>query len=429
MKYFTNSEALLLSLRKVRFQTFKIKTYYHVCLSIISKATLHVFSKFISGFQLISSLQACLIKVSKVILHFVLKFQSKIYALFFSLFFCFCSQASIWIKAYSTENYKFKAHLLNLGKEHQSFSKHLLKRQKEQMESFKIKDKTIQAQSYYLSGDLKPALKIFKKITDIAFKADWNQQERRAIFYSFLRLAQNEDDKDRRAAFLLSASQFIIDAIDKSYPDYNLFPPSLWKQFYEIQKNQTFLSLSWKDIFPHHDMIFLNGRPVSFDEDNKLAEASYRITALSSSHAPWIKVRSLSFLINQKIKTKSLTFGSCKNLRIKDYWNQKGLKLFKEPCQQESYLGYAQKKSKKTNGKKENLASFSQKSKKEEVFVFKNKPNISLQSFYKSFPEGLKFKKENRTQWFIIAGASVVLASVLFYKSNQKKKAQGDIHW
>lgn len=259
----------------------------------------------------------------------ILKWSKKV--LFIALLFpqLLFAQEKIWIKAPQMPLSEFKAHVSALGSSHISYSQNLLKEKREQAKSFKLKDKLLKAQEFYLSGEEEKAMKAFQKIAELALQADWDKEDQRIILYSFLRMAQSEEDSEKRKALLLSASGFALFPINsKNYPDYGLFPPPLMEDLKNIQEKTNTLLVDWKLIFPNHEIILINGQQIEKDKKINLPQTFYRILALSSSHQVWSKSLNLSELITQKIKTNSLTKGFCNNLQIREeYRKQKNTKI------------------------------------------------------------------------------------------------------
>lgn len=226
------------------------------------------------------------------------------------------AQARVWIKDPRTPWIEFKAHVTALGTPNISYAQKQLQKKRKQAEAFQLKDKLLQAQELYLSGEGEKANKIFREIIKPALAFEWGKEDQRIILYAFLRIAQSEKDTEKRKALLLSARDFAVFPINKkNYPDYNLFPPPLMEELNLIQKKTNKLLLSGKDIFPHHEILLINGQIFEKNKKIKIPQAVYRVTALSSSHQTWSQVLNLSKLLTQKIKTKSLTTGPCGKLQ------------------------------------------------------------------------------------------------------------------
>lgn len=249
----------------------------------------------------------------------------------FVLFAIPFSYGKVWIKSPKSSFLEFNTHILSLeDKGHVSYGVNQLEKIRNATKPFSIKQKIVKAQEHYLAGETSLALKKFQEITGLSHASDWNEEERRGIFYSFLRQAQYEKNKTKKQALLIAANQFILTPVhEKSYKDYNLFPPPLMEKLKKAQNNQVFLSVDWKGVFPHHEIVLVNGKQVFPSAERiKIPTGAHRVTALSSSHTPWTKILPLSQLVTQSVQTTSFTSGRCKNLKIKKEWQGDSIQLF-----------------------------------------------------------------------------------------------------
>lgn len=83
------------------------------------------------------------------------------------------------------------------------------------------------AQILFLDGDLEIAKNTFLKIVEKKWSCDWGEEERKIISFSYLRLAQSEQNSEARKNFLAEAIQFD----DQYRPDEAVFPPPLIQDF------------------------------------------------------------------------------------------------------------------------------------------------------------------------------------------------------
>ena len=234
----------------------------------------------------------------------------------------------IWIKPSPMPFKEFKANVKALGVPHISYAQKQLTVSREQAQSFQLKEKLIFAQELYLSGEENKARKAFQDISQIALQADWEEEERRIIIYAFLRQAQMEQRPEQRTALLLSAIEFSLFKINNlDYPDYHLFPPPLLKEVQLLQTKANFLLADWDKIFPKHEILLINGQRLEKNKKTKIPQAFYRISAFSSSHQSWSEKKSLSDLLTEKIKTKTLTMGFCDKMKIKPESMKENTKL------------------------------------------------------------------------------------------------------
>ncbi len=315
--------------------------------------------------------------------------------IFYLLSFSQPSKSNVWVKDIKSNFFQFTAHLTSLDSTHLSYGEYLLKLKRKETKKFQLKELILKAQEYYLSGEIDLALEVFKEITSLGHSADWNEEQRRVIFYSFLRRSQNEKDVDKKQALLLSAAQFIVFKITKDYLDYHLFPPPLLEKLKQIQNQQSFLSLSLKTLFPHHEIILINGKQISNDRKKiQIPESSYRITALSSSHTPWTKIVPISYLMTQSIKTSSLTSGYCKTLKMRNNLVKKTIKIFyNKNCEKNNYLE-----------KKKNQGELSDK-------ILNNNKYIKFNFFKKKLPA-----------WLIVGTVILTTGIVLSFTMDDKGK-------
>ena len=259
-------------------------------------------------------------------------------------FFCFALFAipassavknpKIWIKPPQVFFFEFKAHVKALGAPNLTYGEGRLQGARARAAAFPLKEKIIQAQEFYLSGDGASAQKIFGEISALAHSADWRSEQRRIIFYSFLRRAQDENSPEKRKSLLLSAGNLVLwdfgpgGAFGPGDSDRQLFPPPLLEELDGLRASRSVLSVQWKKIFPHHEAILLNGKEVRRESAAQIPEGSYRVSAFSSSHAPWSKILPLSQLLAHPVKAAPLVKGYCGSLQIKEEWAGGNIFLF-----------------------------------------------------------------------------------------------------
>lgn len=237
-----------------------------------------------------------------------------------------------WIKPPQTSFLDFRAHIEALDSPHITYGDYQLLQHRKAAHSLKLINHIQKAQELYLSGTIPSAKQAFQNITQMAHAADWEEEDRRIMLYAFLRRAQLEEQPDIKRAFLLSAVQFSRKSITPEKADYTLFPPPLTEEFNTLLKNQVFFTVLWKEIFPEHEIILINGKRVSVRTSIEIPEGVYRITALSSSHTPWSQAISLSRLIARPVHTKTLTTGTCQTLKIASRWKRPSTQLLSPEC-------------------------------------------------------------------------------------------------
>ena len=253
---------------------------------------------------------------------------ANLYLIYF--IFPFVAQAqTIWVKDSKTPFMEFKAHIQALGESHESYAQTQLKRVRDKTKPFALKEKIKKAQAIFLSGNLLEAQRAFQDISDQIYQGDWNKEQRDILFYSLLRQAQFSQEKEKRKALLTTAALLRREKTTLKDQVYVLFPPPLWEELNQIQEKVTSFSISWRKVFPEHQIILINGEQIPYKEDMHLPSGTYRITALSSTHAPWTKITSPSLLLSQPLlKSPSLVKGFCEFKSIKKQWLESSMKLF-----------------------------------------------------------------------------------------------------
>ena len=338
---------------------------------------------------------------------------------------------TIWIKDPWMPFQEFKAHIKALGHPHISYAQYLLIQKRNQAKSLQLKNKLLSAQELYLSGEGERAVKAFQQISRQALLADWDEEDRRIILYSFLRQAQSAEDAEKRKALLLSASDFSLTKINElNYRDYHLFPPPLMDELEHIQSQSNTLLVDWKAIFPDHEIILINGKPLQNNEKIKIPQAFYRISVFSSSHRPWSQRLNLSELLTQKIKTQSLTRGTCGNPYISSDEKETNIKIFPfSACPPSSILSFEKSEPTKAAVQKTFTQKTIAKNSRSHTVNQLDNPHFvdSPLSYSKNFQDKLKelpSKKEtlfsNVPSW-VVFGAGVVILSLAISLSQSEK--------
>ena len=331
--------------------------------------------------------------------------------------------STIWVKDTRSSFLKFKSHLNSLDSQNITYAEHLLKIKREETQKLNLKDLVLKAQEYYLSGEISQALEVFKKITALSYVGDWNEEQRRAIFYAFLRRAQSEKNKHKKKALLVSASQFIMDKVTKDHPDRNLFPPPLLEELKQIQNQHPLVSIPLKKIFPHHEIILINGKKILIEKKViQLPEASYRITALSSSHRSWGKVTPISFLMSQPIKTLSLSKGYCKTLKLKT--PTQGIQIFSDQnCKVKKPIALQnfEKKSYKNLKEESDLKTEDGLKKADRKIKISKKKTDYKKISYKIWNEKIKASRKDLPKWALIGSAVLTTSFAIWFITKDKK--------
>ena len=367
-----------------------------------------------------------------------LKNKTKIQGLFFVYFiflsfpnFSLAKKERVWIRSLGMSLNSFQIELEALGPSHISYAQSLLLEARKRADFFKLQDKLIVAQDLYLSGEETQAIEAFRKITLLALSADWDEEDRRIILYSFLRQAQLEKNKDKKQALLLSAVEFALFKInDKNYSDYRLFPPPFMEQLEDIQSNSNDITINWKRFFPDHEIVLINGKQISTEEPLVIPKGSYRISVFSSSHSSWSKNINLADLFTMRLKFKALTKGFCEKAKIRRKLNRDRVYLL--PAENCSTSPFLAKKSDFTSN------HVTEKTKALEDFFENNETfNISEKDIFSVFdgdPVEMNFEiKENEEfsdlkPWLIAGGGLVVITVILSLGSQKGNKKESHVY-
>ena len=167
-----------------------------------------------------------------------------------------------------------------------------------------LEDLLEKSQREFLSHEPQRAKKTYKQIISHIHSFDWTLPERKIIFYALFRMAQLETNFQKQTLFLQEAAVFSGDLkIDKT-----LFPPPLVQTYLKLKKSMNFISVNLKKIFPEHELVIINGKVYSTQQQKTLLlpYGVYRVQALSSSRQTWLKTLSLSRLLSQKIQSPAL---------------------------------------------------------------------------------------------------------------------------
>ena len=170
----------------------------------------------------------------------------------------------------------------------------------------------MQAQENYLNHDLDNAKIQFEKVTNLAHHADWNDEHRLVIYYSFLRRAQWAHSKKERDKLITQALE-----LDHHFqPDPKLFSEKLRLNFKRIQKNYQWAYWNPKKIHKSYNVIKMNGKKVSLSNEKiKIPQGILRLSLFSDTlHSQSVRIRGKNLASWQPIK-KALAHGGCTQVK------------------------------------------------------------------------------------------------------------------
>ena len=210
------------------------------------------------------------------------------------------------VRAVSTSRMEFKSFIQ--AEFIKSYAQHQLDHIRASRRPIHLPSLLKKSQEEFLSHDPSSALKTYRTVIDHIHSFDWNEEERKIIFYILFRSAQLESNVEKQKLFLHEAMVFG----QGLKLDFSLFPPPLMKAYLNIKKASALVPVNLKKIFPEHELVIINGRVYSANRPVFLPYGVYRVSAFSSSHIPWTKTISLSRLVSQVVHTKPVVSkGNC----------------------------------------------------------------------------------------------------------------------
>ncbi len=226
--------------------------------------------------------------------------------------FAFLLAFPLWaqVVAVSTPNTNpldYENHLLQ-NPSQISFLQHYGKQRKQTSDDLFAKLK--RAQFYFLDGQLSLAKESFDEITSMAHSADWGEEERKALHFSFLRKAQLTSNVQTSYKILGQALDFDFEQII----DEQIFPPPLVQQYKNLLKQRKSLVFALPSQASKFDQILINGK-VQTDVKSflKIPRQDVRITFLSNTYKPQSFVTNSEQLQNLKISLDPLILGTCES--------------------------------------------------------------------------------------------------------------------
>lgn len=214
---------------------------------------------------------------------------------------------SVVIQSEDTTNFEYQKHLTEHPTQMSFVQYHsgLVNNQKD-----KILGELKKAQFEFLEGTLEKSQRHFRNIVQLQHKANWDEQERKAIHFAFLRLAQLAKNQIKQKSLLLQAISFDPDLkIDE-----DIFPPPLVTRFLTLSrglKKQVWPLPKGSEVF---DKILVNGKKRRGDSSFiELPKGPHRIQFLSNRYLPVHFVIKSQELEALKLPIKPLATGPCQS--------------------------------------------------------------------------------------------------------------------
>lgn len=178
---------------------------------------------------------------------------------------------------------------------------------KELYEDFK------KAQIQFLDGNIEQAKTLFANVAEKKWSCDWTDDERKMISFSFLRLAQLENEGLLQQQWLQDA----IDFDDQLKADESIFPPPIVKAFILLQKKQLPQKITLPNVVKKFSAILRNGRFMNLAQITLQAQpGKARYTLISDSYQVEKVFLTLSELEVLSLEPQPLVFGDCENFQI-----------------------------------------------------------------------------------------------------------------
>ena len=167
------------------------------------------------------------------------------------------------------------------------------------------------AQSLFLDGSVESAARGFRDVVRLARDSDWREAQRRAIAFSYLRLAQLADASSLKQERIEAAAAFAPDL----RPDADAFPPPMleaWAQA-TARLRATSVSILASEKFAGYDVLKIDGRafPIRPGSTVSLAPGAHRISALSNSHPYFSQILTSVQLEAMRLDQAPLASGDC----------------------------------------------------------------------------------------------------------------------
>ncbi len=217
--------------------------------------------------------------------------------------------ASWLVKAPSANPQEFTVY--NQNSDFQKISGYFLRcEEKNQiLEDFK------KAQILFLDGNLDKAKQQFLIVTEKKWSCDWAESERQLILFSFLRMAQIEQEAARQTQWLKQAVQF-----DSEWtPDPSVFPPPLISQFASVRRQSVVQKIVLPAFAQKFSALLRNGRFISLAQLSlEASSGKARFTFVSDTYQIETVFMTLSELEQLSLQPQPLVIGDCNDFQLSE---------------------------------------------------------------------------------------------------------------
>lgn len=219
------------------------------------------------------------------------------------------NQVSLMIKAPSADEQEFMVHSQLQG------SEKISQWQQQCSHTDSLHQSLKEAQFHFLNGSLNKSKDHFKQITENKWLCDWALEERQAIHYAYMRLAQMSASDSQQIQWLTDAINFDSDL----EPDAVLIPPPtvlLFKKVLaQIEKKQMILPESIKK----YSIILRNGKILQ--KNSSFIEAlplRARFTFVSEAFKNEVLIATPAEIEKSNFNPKPWVTGTCTNYKLAD---------------------------------------------------------------------------------------------------------------
>ena len=171
------------------------------------------------------------------------------------------------------------------------------------------------AQILFLDGNLDKSKQQFLIVTEKKWSCDWAESERQMVLFSFLRLAQIEQESARQTQWLTQAVQF-----DSEWtPDPSVFPPPLIAQFSSLRRQTTAQKIVLPAFSQKYSALLRNGRFISLAQLSLEASAGKaRYTFISDTYQIETVFITLLELEQLTLQPQPLVMGECNEFQLSE---------------------------------------------------------------------------------------------------------------
>jgi hypothetical protein len=189
------------------------------------------------------------------------------------------------------------------------------------------------AQRAYLEGSLEDSKTFYKKIISLALEEDWSIAQRRAIHFSFIRLAQLAPNESERMQNLTAAAEYAPDL----NADSSLFPPPLVNDYEKARFEcaSTSTSVPVRELFADFDVLVLDGRRIDLQENAvaRIPHGNHRVSFVSNAYATVTARLTGAQLAAYKPATRPILSGTCESPAWAIAPEREALAYFAHDCQ------------------------------------------------------------------------------------------------